>query len=751
MIGKTISHYRILEKLGEGGMGVVYRAEDTKLQRTVALKFLSAEMMRDSGAKERFLREARAAAALNHPNICTVHEIEDDEGLTFIAMEFVEGESLRSKIESGLLTLELAIDVTIQVAEGLREAHRKHIVHRDIKPANIMVTAGGRAKLMDFGLASLGGASPLTKAGAAMGTVSYMSPEQARGQLVDHRTDIWSLGVVLYEAVTGHRPFRGGRDQAVIYSIVNEPPESMADALPGVPEALESTVNRMLSKSPDSRYRTAEELLADLESVQRGESPAEQTRLLGSELGSSVERALAALPSGSPSIAVLPFTDMSPERDQEYFTDGLSEELLTSLSRLGGLRVAARTSAFAFKGKHEDIREIGRRLNVTTVLEGSVRKAGERVRITAQLIGVSDGFHLWSDTYDHRLEDIFAIQEDIARSVAQALRVALLGDRKDALRPHGSSAEAFNLVLRARHLYQTYTKENLERAVVCVQQALELDPDYAEAWAELAFVRVTQGLWLHIPFSEGYRLAREAVTKALTIDPDLASAHRMMSHIQTRHDWDFVASKASADRALKLEPGSGPTVGTAGNLAMLHGRLDEALALGRRALELDPLNPRIHHSVGISLYFAERHAEARASFKKALELNPQYPNPHIGLGNVYLEEQKWEAALAEYEQHAPGDVLKLLCRALAYPALDRQEEADAALRELIEKHSKDSSYQIAEILSVRGEVDEAFAWLERAWEDRDLGLADVKVDLRFRALHGDPRWEAFLERMGLVG
>jgi TolB-like protein/Flp pilus assembly protein TadD/predicted Ser/Thr protein kinase len=750
MIGKTISHYRILQKLGEGGMGVVYKAEDATLQRTVALKFLPDEMTRDPEAKERFLREARAAAALNHPSICTVHEIEKDEGLTFIAMELVEGESLRSKIESGVLDLEHAVDVTIQVADGLREAHRKHIVHRDIKPANIMVTAGGRAKLMDFGLASLGGTSQLTKAGTTLGTVSYMSPEQARGQPVDHRTDIWSLGVVLYEAVTGRRPFRGSRDQAVIHSIINEPPEPMSAVLPSVPPPLQSAVSRMLSKTPETRYQTAEELLVDLEAIRQGSSWA-ATRQLSAGLGPSVKKALAALPPDAPSIAVLPFTDMSPEKNQEYFVDGLSEELLAALSRLRGLRVAARTSAFAFKGKHEDIREIGRKLNVTTLLEGSVRKAGEQVRITAQLISVADGFHLWSDTYDHRLEDIFAIQEDIARSVAQALRVTLLGGREDALRARGSNAEAFSLMLRAKHLSQTYTKENLERAVTCLQEALELDPDYAAAWTDLAYVCVTQALWLYIPFDEGYRRAREAVTRALAIDPDLASAHRMLCHIRTRYDWDFGAAKTSADRALALEPGNGATVGTAGNLAMLLGRLDEAVTLGRRALELDPLNPRIHNSVALSLYNAGRLTEARAAYERALELNPQYPNPHIGLGNVCLAEERWEEALAEYEEHSPDPVLRLLCRALAYPALGRQEEADAALRELIEEHPEDGAFQIAEIYSIRGEIDEAFAWLERAWEARDLGLVDMKVDMRFKALHGDPRWGAFLERMGLGG
>ncbi len=396
LIGKTISHYRIIEKLGEGGMGVVYRAEDTRLERTVALKFLSPDMTRDASATERFVQEAKAAAALNHPNICTVHEIDEADGRTFIAMECVEGENLKVKITSGTLELNEAVDVAAQVAEGLAAAHERGIVHRDIKPANIVVTPGSRAKIMDFGLVRMAGGAQLTRLGTTVGTVAYMSPEQARGETVDHRTDIWSLGVVLYEMLTGKRPFTGDRDQTVIYSILNDDPESITSHVSGVPPEIAGILVKALAKDPTARYQSAGNLAADLKAFRQ-------------RLTSDPTAAISVEPEALPSIAILPFANMSPDPENDYFGDGLAEELANALAQLPQLRVAARTSAFQFRGKDSDIREIGTKLNVGTVLEGSVRKAGNRLRVTAQLISVSDGFHLWSDRYDREMEDVFAV------------------------------------------------------------------------------------------------------------------------------------------------------------------------------------------------------------------------------------------------------------------------------------------------------------------------------------------------------
>lgn len=400
LIGKTFSHYKIIEKIGEGGMGVVYKAEDTKLKRTAALKFLRPDLTRDTEAKERFIQEAQAAAALDHPNICTVYEIDETEGHTCIAMAYVEGRSLKEKMAAGPFEWDEALGVISQVAEGLRAAHKKGITHRDIKPANIMLTEEGLAKIMDFGLAKLSWGADLTKTATVMGTVAYMSPEQARGEKVDQRTDLWSLGCVLYEMLAGQRPFRDVHDQATIYSILNEEPEPISRFRKDLPADAEKILEMCLRKDPQDRYGDMEALLSDLKPAARMDKT----------------QTMRSLPRQEepPSVAVLPFVNMSADPEQDYFCDGLAEELINSLTKLKDIRVVARTSAFVFKGKAIDVREIGRKLNVEKVLEGSVRKSGNKLRITAQLINVADGYHLWSEKFDREMEDIFAIQDEIS-------------------------------------------------------------------------------------------------------------------------------------------------------------------------------------------------------------------------------------------------------------------------------------------------------------------------------------------------
>ncbi|MFQ5640839.1 MAG: protein kinase, partial [bacterium] len=414
MIGKTISHYKIIEKLGGGGMGVVYKAKDTKLKRTVALKFLPPDLTRDAEAKERFMLEAQAASALDHPNICTIYEIDETEdGQLFIAMACYDGETLKQKVAGGKLQVASAMDISCQIAQGMAKAHEQGIVHRDIKPANLMVTSDGIVKILDFGLAKLTGVTQLTKTGTTLGTVAYMSPEQAQGVTMDHRTDIWSLGVVLYEMVSGELPFRGEYEQAVIYSILNEEPEQTTE----IPANLQQIVAKALAKEPEDRYQQMDEILTDLSALKK-------------ELESESTKEAVGKEKQAPSIAVLPFVDMSPEKDQEYFCDGMAEELIDALTKLEGLKVASRTSAFQFKGKEISIKKIGKELEVNQVLEGSVRKAGNRLRITAQLINVADGYHLWSEKYDRELEDVFAIQDDIAETIVNTLKVKLVGEKE---------------------------------------------------------------------------------------------------------------------------------------------------------------------------------------------------------------------------------------------------------------------------------------------------------------------------------
>ncbi|MFQ5641552.1 MAG: protein kinase, partial [bacterium] len=499
MIGQTISHYRILEKLGEGGMGVVYKAKDTKLKRTVALKFLPPDLTRDDEAKERFMLEAQAASALDHPNICTIHEIDETkDGQLFIAMACYQGETLKQRLESvgangrSPLPVAEAIEIVIQIAHGLAKAHEQGIVHRDIKPANIMVTTDGIVKILDFGLAKLTGATQLTKTGTTLGTVAYMSPEQAQGVTVDHRTDIWSLGVVLYEMVSGELPFRGEYEAAVIYSILNEAPEQET----AIPANLQQIVAKALAKEPEERYQQMDELLADLNSLKK-------------ELESEATKETAAEEKAAPSIAVLPFVDMSPEKDQEYFCDGMAEDLIDTFTKLEGLQVVSRTSAFQFKGKELSIQKIGAELKVNHVLEGSVRKAANRLRITAQLINVADGYHLWSEKYDRELEDVFAIQDDIASTIVNTLKVKLVGEPEVPLiKRYTENLEAYQLYLKGRYFWNKRHQGELQQAMAFFNQTIEKEPTHALAYTGLADSFFIIGHYCYLPPKEAFLKAK---------------------------------------------------------------------------------------------------------------------------------------------------------------------------------------------------------------------------------------------------
>ena len=755
--GTRLGTYEIIGPLGAGGMGEVYRARDLRLGRDIALKVLPADVARDPDRLARFEREARTVAGLNHPNIVTLFSVEDEDDLRFLTMELVEGQDLADLIAPGGLPLTRALDMAIAVADALTAAHEKGVVHRDLKPANVMVTREGRVKVLDFGLAKRAPATAHagapaattvlhTETGMVAGTVPYMAPEQIRAEAVDARTDLFAFGILLYELLAGRRPFVGPTSLVVSASILNEPPEPLTRVRPDAPADLERIVSRCLEKNPRERAQSALDVGNELRRVRRRLERGEAVRPVSDKVAS---------------IAVLPFVNRSRDEEDAYFSDGLADELLNLLAKIRGLRVAARTSAFHFRGKDATIAEVGRTLNVATVLEGSVRKAGTRVRISVQLVKVADGYHLWSETYDRTLEDIFAVQDDIANSVVKELRPTLLGEEADsdvghqvkaevarAAKGRATDPEAHRLYLLARHLIDRFTREETAKAIEYLQQALARDPEFALACVELGRAYGNQAGQGWAPAAEGHERAREAVERALELEPDLAEGHAAMAWIRGGHDWDWRGAEASLRRALELAPGNATVLRRAGVLAWDLGRLDEAIGLYRRSLEQDPLSAGAYNHLGLALHAADRLAEAEAAFRKALELAPQGSATRSFLSLTLLAQSRGEQARTE-AMREPDVAFRLWALAIVHHAAGRRAESDEALRELTAKHTADAAYQVAKVHAARGEADAAFEWLERAYAQGDDGLADMKTSPDLRPLHGDPRWSAFLRRMGL--
>ncbi len=739
--GTTLGPYTIVSQLGSGGMGVVYTAHDPRLDRHVAIKMLPPDLTRDEIAKQRFLQEAKAASALDHLNICTIYEInETPDGQLYLVMAHYDGETLKERIARGPLGFDDALDTAIQVGQGLAEAHGAGIVHRDIKPANLIVTTDGTVKILDFGLAKLMGFESITGSAATLGTVAYMSPEQAQGRDVDGRTDIWALGAVLYEMVTGQIPFQGENLLAIAHAIQHRHPAPLSALRSGTPAQLERVVSRTLAKSLEVRYQTAAEVLADLQTL------------------SAVSGDAGIVPSAGqqtvPSIAVLPFADMSPQKDQDYFCEGMAEEIINALTNLDGLHVSARTSSFKFKGQALDATEIGTQLRVSSILEGSVRKAGDRLRITAQLINVSDGFHLWSERYDRDMEDVFAVQDDIARTVVEKLKVKLLGAEDAPLVKRSTDdVEAYDLYLQGRYYWSRRHKGFLGKALEYFEQAIAQDPSCAAAHAGLADGYTVLALYGFVSPAGARARAIAAAQKAIDLDDSLDEAHRAMGVLQWALEWDPLAAERELRRALSLNPRSGLTHGALGVVLASTGRGVEGIVEADQARQLKPTSGLTGFYVLAAYAYAREYRLALDECRRVLELDPHFAFALVQQALLLAYQGDHVEAIESAERAATLSNranLFLTVLGVVYARAQRHEEAKAVLAELDRRSHEQyvPALSLGFIHAVLGESDLALDCLARAHDQKEpLVFVAAWGERHLDPLRSDPRFQALLQRM----
>jgi serine/threonine protein kinase/Tfp pilus assembly protein PilF len=730
LIGEKLGPYEILALIGSGGMGEVWKARDTRLGRIVAIKKLKERH------GERFKKEARSIAALNHPYICQIYDVGPD----YLVLEYVEGKPL-----SGPIPEQEAVRLAIQIAAALEEAHQRGIVHRDLKPSNIMVTDKGSVKLLDFGLAKLyedaGTAAlpglstsptadyPATQTGAILGTAAYMSPEQAQGKPADARSDIFSFGLVLYEMLSGKRAFSGDNSLAILAALQKEEPPPLKASSP-----LEKIVSRCLAKPPSGRYQIISEVRTALEPLLR-------------------ERETMDSDESQPSVAVLPFVNMSGDKEQEYFSDGLAEEIINALTKIPGLKVAGRTSSFYFRGKDVEFAEMGKKLNVENILEGSVRKAGSRIRVTAQLIKVSDGFHLWSERYDRDLTDVFAIQDEISEAIAGALKVKL-STPAQTQRQYEPNLAAHEAYLKARYQWGNLTPESIKLARTYFEQAIAADPNYAQPWVGLAVFYWFAGVQGMIPPKAANAKCWEATLKALELDESLSEAHSTLGLLMTTQ-YDWKGAEREFRRALEL----GPKVFDVWMQYSLFylapaRRLNEAITATQRAVATDPLSPIPQTQLGNTFFYSRQFDRAIEQYRKVLEINPNYAPAHLFLGFVLTFTGKHSEGIAHVETGVSlfkRSPVSLACLGWVYAKAGRTDDAQKLLAELQDVAQKAyvSPYNYGMVYLGLGEIDQCFYWLEKAIDERDSLTFTLPVHPFADPLRSDARYKALLRKMNL--
>ena len=785
LIGKTISHYRIIDKIGQGGMGVVYKAEDTTLHRTVALKFLPPHLIGATEEMARFVQEARAAAALSHPNICTIYEIDEGAEQPFISMAYIEGKNLKDITADGPLKFDDALRYASQVARGLEEAHAKGIVHRDIKSANIVVSNKGHAIVMDFGLAKLQGQAKLTRTGTTVGTASYMSPEQVRGDEVDHRSDIWSLGVVLYHMIVGRYPFKGEHQSAMMYSIMNEPHEPLTALRTGVPMDLERIVDKALAKDPGERYQSVSDMIVDMKAVrgQLGGVKSSASKVATSKPGLSrrawmfagmaVAVAVVAFfawrqllgDGGAPtagrvvtkdervSIAVLPLENMSADEDQEYVADGMTEALIAELAQIRALRVISRTSVMRFKKTTLPIPEVAAMLGVNTIIEGSVVQVGGRVRVTAQLIDAKTDEHLWAQSYERDMSDVLALQSEVARAIANEVEVELTpGERERLTSSTTVDPRAYDLYMRGRHHWYRRTSQDLRRALELFQQAVEIQPDWALGYAALSQTNLVMANWLPLPPGEAYPNARDLAQKALALDPNLGSAWSCLAGVEAQWNWDWGKAEEYYRKAIDLEPNNASSHQWYAEFLVSLGRFDEAFEHIELAQTIDPLAMIVGVVKAWIYTFGGEPDRAIAECERVIGLDSTFTGVHIVLGNACRHAGRDDSAVDAYARYygsvAPG-ADEAIRAAYARGGIDAVMRMVIGGTRQVSKSRYISPATMGFLFASIGERDSAMVWLERAYENHAYPLETVAVHPDCELIRDDPRFINLLRRMKL--